>query len=68
MPSAENQQPLDITVERAKCTFDPTSFTPLFYGGDEKMQRFRKIEAMIDSESVFDRSDRYFLGRTEVTL
>ncbi|KAF9195142.1 hypothetical protein BGZ51_004569 [Haplosporangium sp. Z 767] len=65
MPSAENQQQLDIAAERAKCTFDPTLLTPLFYGGEEKMKQFKRIEAMVDSEPVFDRSDRYFLGRTE---
>ncbi|KAI7821385.1 acyl-CoA dehydrogenase/oxidase [Gamsiella multidivaricata] len=65
MPSTENQQPLDIAAERAKCTFDPASLTPLFYGGEEKMRQLKNIEAMIDSDPVFDRSDRYFLGRTE---
>ncbi|KAG0003248.1 Acyl-coenzyme A oxidase (Acyl-CoA oxidase) [Entomortierella chlamydospora] len=66
MPSTENQQQLDIATERAKCTFNPASFTPLFYGGEDGMRRLRKIEAMIDNDPVFDRSDRYFLGRTEV--
>ncbi|KAG0247460.1 hypothetical protein BG011_001449, partial [Mortierella polycephala] len=65
MPSAENQQQLDIAAERAKCTFNPTLLTPLFYGGEEKMKQLKRIEAMVDSEPVFDRSDRYFLGRTE---
>ncbi|KAF9913825.1 hypothetical protein BX616_009510 [Lobosporangium transversale] len=65
MPSAENQQQLDIAAERKKCTFDPALLTPLFYGGEEKMRRLKKIEAMVDNDPVFDRSDRYFLGRTE---
>ncbi|KAG9066414.1 Acyl-coenzyme A oxidase (Acyl-CoA oxidase) [Linnemannia hyalina] len=65
MPSAENQQQLDIAAERAKCTFDPSQLTALFYGGEEKMKRFKAIEAMVDREPVFDRTDRYFLGRTE---
>ncbi|KAF8932927.1 acyl-CoA dehydrogenase/oxidase [Dissophora ornata] len=65
MPAAENQQQLDIAAERAKCTFDPNVLTPLFYGGEEKLEQLKKIEAMIDSDPVFDRSDRYFLGRTE---
>ncbi|KAI1314700.1 Acyl-coenzyme A oxidase (Acyl-CoA oxidase) [Mortierella claussenii] len=65
MPSAENQQQLDIAAERAKCTFEPSLLTPLFYGGEERMLQFRKIEAMVDNDPVFDRSDRYFLGRTE---
>jgi len=68
MPSEQNQQQLDIAAERAKCTFDPALLTPLFYGGEEKLRRFKKIEAMVDSDPVFDRSDRYFLGRTEVTF
>ncbi|KAF9946236.1 Acyl-coenzyme A oxidase (Acyl-CoA oxidase) [Mortierella alpina] len=65
MPSAENQQQLDIAAERAQCTFNPALLTPLFYGGEEKMRQLKKLEAMIDSEPVFDRDDRYFLGRTE---
>ncbi|KAK3809119.1 MAG: acyl-CoA dehydrogenase/oxidase [Benniella sp.] len=65
MPSEQNQQQLDIAAERAKCTFDPALLTPLFYGGEEKLRRFKKIEAMVDNDPVFDRSDRYFLGRTE---
>ncbi|KAF9312334.1 hypothetical protein BGZ91_006559 [Linnemannia elongata] len=65
MPSAENQQQLDIAAERAKCTFDPSQLTALFYGGEEKMKRLKAIEAMVDREPVFDRTDRYFLGRTE---
>lgn len=66
MPSAENQQQLDIAAERAQCTFDPSQLTALFYGGEEKMKRLKAIEAMVDREPVFDRTDRYFLGRTEV--
>jgi len=66
MPSAPNQQQLDIAAERAKCTFDPTRLTALFYGGEEKMMQLKKIEALVDSEPVFNRDDRYFLGRTEV--
>ena len=68
MPSAENQQQLDIAAERAQCTFNPALLTPLFYGGEEKMRQLKTLEAMIDSEPVFDRDDRYFLGRTEVNL
>lgn len=66
MPSAENQQQLDIAAERAQCTFDPSQLTALFYGGEERMKRFKAIEALVDREPVFDRTDRYFLGRTEV--
>lgn len=62
----ENQQHLDITAERAKCSFDPSLLTPLFYGGEDTMAQLKKIEAMIDADPVFDRDDRYFLGRTEV--
>ncbi|KAG0089906.1 hypothetical protein BGZ93_006987 [Podila epicladia] len=62
---AENQQSLDITAERAKCSFDPSLLTPLFYGGEDTMVQLKKIEAMIDADPVFDRDDRYFLGRTE---
>ncbi|KAI8363319.1 acyl-CoA dehydrogenase/oxidase [Mortierella sp. GBAus27b] len=65
MSTGKNQQQLDIAAERAQCTFDPTVLTQLFYGGEEKLRRFRKIEAMIDNDPVFDRTDRYFLGRTE---
>ncbi|GJJ78231.1 acyl-CoA oxidase [Entomortierella parvispora] len=65
MPLAPNRQQLDIAAERAKCTFDPSQLTPLFYGGEEKMKRLKKIEALVDSEPVFNRDDRYFLGRTE---
>lgn len=68
MSTGKNQQQLDIAAERAQCTFDPTVLTQLFYGGEEKMRRFRKIEAMIDNDPVFDRTDRYFLGRTEVDM
>ncbi|KFH72654.1 hypothetical protein MVEG_02943 [Podila verticillata NRRL 6337] len=63
--STENQQHLDITAERAKCTFNPSLLTPLFYGGEDTMTQLKKIEAMIDADPVFDRDDRYFLGRTE---
>lgn len=62
----ENQQQLDITAERAKCSFDPSLLTPLFYGGEDNMAQLKKIEAMIDADPIFDRDDRYFLGRTEV--
>ncbi|KAG0238660.1 Acyl-coenzyme A oxidase (Acyl-CoA oxidase) [Actinomortierella wolfii] len=65
MSSTIDQQHVDIMAERAKCTFDPTVLTPLFYGGEEKMKRLKAIEAMVDSDPVFDRDDRYFLGRTE---
>ncbi|KAG0044795.1 Acyl-coenzyme A oxidase (Acyl-CoA oxidase) [Gryganskiella cystojenkinii] len=65
MPSVPNQQQLDIEAERAKCTFDPAHLTPLFFGGEEKLKQFKKIEALVDREPVFDRDDRYFLGRTE---
>ncbi|KAG0032989.1 hypothetical protein BGZ81_009661 [Podila clonocystis] len=61
----DNQQHLDITAEREKCSFDPSLLTPLFYGGDDAMAQLKKIEAMIDADPVFDRDDRYFLGRTE---
>ncbi|KAF9585905.1 hypothetical protein BGW38_000137 [Lunasporangiospora selenospora] len=65
MPAAENQQQLDIAAERARCTFDPAQLTPLFYGDEEKLKRFKQIETLIDNDPIFDRSDRYFLGRTE---
>ncbi|KAG0308675.1 hypothetical protein BGZ98_007248 [Dissophora globulifera] len=65
MPSAENQQQLDIAAERAKCTFDPSVLTALFFGGEAQLQEYKKIEAMVDNDPVFDRTDRYFLGRTE---
>ncbi|KAF9976668.1 Acyl-coenzyme A oxidase (Acyl-CoA oxidase) [Actinomortierella ambigua] len=65
MSSTIDQQHVDIMAERAKCTFDPAALTPLFYGGEESMKRLKAIEAMVDSDPVFDREDRYFLGRSD---
>ncbi|KAF9167014.1 hypothetical protein DFQ26_006149 [Actinomortierella ambigua] len=65
MSSSIDQQHVDIMAERAKCTFDPAVLTPLFYGGEENLKRLKAVEAMVDSDPVFNREDQYFLGRTE---
>jgi acyl-CoA oxidase len=61
------QQAVDIADARAQCSFPVDELTYLFHGGKAKWERKQQLMKLVEEDPVFDRSDRYFLGRTEAS-
>jgi acyl-CoA oxidase len=55
---------LVLAAERAKASFDPQDLTKFMYD-EEWLQRLNRILNIIENEPAFDKSERYFLGRTD---
>ncbi|KAI9499269.1 acyl-CoA dehydrogenase/oxidase C-terminal [Zychaea mexicana] len=51
-----------IQVERAKATFDVKALSK-FLNGEEWLSKLEKIVPILESEPVFDKTQRYFQGR-----
>lgn len=61
------QQPLDLEAERKKCTFakDKEALSVLYHGGEMARQKKRWLAELLSSDPAFDKSDVYFMSRTE---
>ncbi|KAF9108300.1 hypothetical protein BGX27_008404 [Mortierella sp. AM989] len=64
LPPSEPQGFDLLNQERAKNTFGVKELSIFLYG-EEVLQRQDRLLALIENEPAFDKSDRYFQGRTE---
>ncbi|KAG0001737.1 hypothetical protein BGZ80_010171 [Entomortierella chlamydospora] len=64
LPPSEPQGCDLLAQERAKTTFSVNDLSVYLYG-EEHLDRQQKFLELIENEPAFDKSDRYFLGRTE---
>ncbi|KAF9904235.1 hypothetical protein BX616_001369 [Lobosporangium transversale] len=64
LPPSEPQGSDLLAQERARATFSVHDLSIYLYG-EEYLQRQQKMLELIENEPAFDKSDRYFLGRTE---
>lgn len=64
LPPSEPQGCDLLAEERSKTTFSVHDLSNYIYG-QEYLERQEKMLELIENEPAFDKSDRYFLGRTE---
>ncbi|KAG0313566.1 hypothetical protein BGZ99_008739 [Dissophora globulifera] len=64
LPPSEPQGSDLLAQERARTTFSVNDLSVYLYG-EEYLERQEKFLALIENEPAFDKSNRYFLGRTE---
>src|SRR5690554_3370411 len=64
LPPSEPQGSDLLAQERAKTTFSVHELSTFLYG-EAYLERQERLLALIEDEPAFDKSDRYFLGRTE---
>ncbi|KAG0257963.1 hypothetical protein BG011_003630 [Mortierella polycephala] len=64
LPPSEPQGSDLLTQERAKTTFSVHELSTFLYG-EAYLERQERLLTLIENEPAFDKSDRYFLGRTE---
>lgn len=62
-----HNQEADITAERAQSSaINIRKLTETFHGGKDAWERKQFLFSLLENEPVFNRRDRFFLGRTEV--
>jgi acyl-CoA oxidase len=54
-----------LTQERAKSTFKTKELTLALYGSKE-LERYDKILKILENDPAFDKSNLYYMGRTEL--
>ncbi|KAI9597306.1 peroxisomal acyl-coenzyme A oxidase 1-like protein [Syncephalis fuscata] len=59
------QQPADLANERRQCSFPINELTHVFHNGEATWKRKQWVMSLVEQDPVFDRSDRYFMGRSE---
>ncbi|KAG0258688.1 hypothetical protein BG011_003146 [Mortierella polycephala] len=64
LPPSEPQGSDLLAQERARTTFSAHDLSNYLYG-EEYLERQEKMLTLIEDEPAFDKSNRYFLGRTE---
>ncbi|KAG0035024.1 hypothetical protein BGZ81_001534 [Podila clonocystis] len=64
LPPSEPQGSDLLAHERSRTTFSVHDLSNYLYG-EEYLERQEKMLALIENEPAFDKSNRYFLGRTE---
>ncbi|KAF9188387.1 hypothetical protein BGZ51_000633 [Haplosporangium sp. Z 767] len=64
LPPSEPQGSDLLAQERAKTTFGVHELSTFLYG-EAYLERQERLLNLIENEPAFDKSDRYFLGRTE---
>ncbi|KAG0065235.1 fatty-acyl coenzyme A oxidase, partial [Linnemannia elongata] len=64
LPPSEPQGSDLLAQERSKTTFSVHDLSNYIYG-EEYLERQEKFLSLIENEPAFDKSNRYFLGRTE---
>ncbi|RKP04978.1 acyl-CoA dehydrogenase/oxidase [Thamnocephalis sphaerospora] len=59
------QQAADLETARSQCSFPIVELTHVFHGGRAQWERKQWLMSLVENDPAFDRSDRYFLSRTE---
>src|SRR4051812_1486385 len=58
-------QAVDIANERKLSDIEVSKLTEAFHGGKEVWEMRKSLMSLISTDPVFNKRDRYFLGRTE---
>jgi acyl-CoA oxidase len=54
-----------LALERRKATFDVKELTLALYGSKD-LERYNRILKILENDPAFDKSNLYFMGRTEL--
>ncbi|CAG8616626.1 5199_t:CDS:2 [Paraglomus occultum] len=54
-----------LAAERAQATFRPNDLTDLIYGA-EQMNKYARVQEIIEADPAFDKSAHYYLGREDL--
>jgi hypothetical protein len=55
-----------LDLERSNATIETNELTQLLYGGPEQVERRRRIAAMVASDPVFSKRNKFFLSREQI--